>query len=245
MDVITSLQNTKVKELNKLKEKKYRDDAKLFLVEGDHLVNEAYKMNQLKEVLCLESFECDFDVPITYISEEVMKKLTSMKSISNVIGVCKKFISKGYGNRLVLLDGIQDPGNLGTIIRSAASFNFDTVVLGLNTVDLYNDKVIRSTEGMIFHQNVIQEDLSEFVKELKNNNYTIYTTDVNEGKIVSDIDFKQKIAIIIGNEGQGVSDIKKYADEALYIPMNKKCESLNASVATSIIMYEVSKRDYE
>lgn len=245
MDVITSLQNTKVKELNKLKEKKYRDDAKLFLVEGDHLVNEAYKMNQLKEVLCLESFECDFDVPITYISEEVMKKLTSMKSISNVIGVCKKFISRGYGNRLVLLDGIQDPGNLGTIIRSAASFNFDTVVLGLNTVDLYNDKVIRSTEGMIFHQNVIQEDLSEFVKELKNNNYTIYTTDVNEGKIVSDIDFKQKIAIIIGNEGQGVSDIKKYADEALYIPMNKKCESLNASVATSIIMYEVSKRDYE
>ncbi len=245
MDVITSLQNTKVKELNKLKEKKYRDDAKLFLVEGDHLVNEAYKMNQLKEVLCLESFECDFDVPITYISEEVMKKLTSMKSISNVIGVCKKFISKGYGNRLVLLDGIQDPGNLGTIIRSAASFNFDTVVLGLNTVDLYNDKVIRSTEGMIFHQNVIQEDLSEFVKELKNNNYTIYTTDVNEGKIVSDIDFKQKIAIIIGNEGQGVSDIKEYADEALYIPMNKKCESLNASVATSIIMYEVSKRDYE
>ena len=245
MDVITSLQNTKVKELNKLKEKKYRDDAKLFLVEGDHLVNEAYKMNQLKEVLCLESFECDFDVPITYISEEVMKKLTSMKSISNVIGVCKKFISKGYGNRLVLLDGIQDPGNLGTIIRSAASFNFDTVVLGLNTVDLYNDKVIRSTEGMIFHQNVIQEDLSEFVKELKNNNYTIYTTDVNEGKIVSDIDFKQKIAIIIGNEGQGVSDIKEYADESLYIPMNKKCESLNASVATSIIMYEVSKRDYE
>ena len=245
MDVITSLQNTKVKELNKLKEKKYRDDAKLFLVEGDHLVNEAYKMNQLKEVLCLESFECDFDVPITYISEEVMKKLTSMKSISNVIGVCKKFISKGYGNRLVLLDGIQDPGNLGTIIRSAASFNFDTVVLGLNTVDLYNDKVVRSTEGMIFHQNVIQEDLSEFVKELKNNNYTIYTTDVNEGKIVSDIDFKQKIAIIIGNEGQGVSDIKEYADEALYIPMNKKCESLNASVATSIIMYEVSKRDYE
>ena len=245
MDVITSLQNTKVKELNKLKEKKYRDDAKLFLVEGDHLVNEAYKMNQLKEVLCLESFECDFDVPVTYISEDVMKKLSNMKSISNVIGVCKKFIAKGYGNRLVLLDGIQDPGNLGTIIRSAASFNFDTVVLGLNTVDLYNDKVIRSTEGMIFHQNVIQKDLKEFVRELKDNNYTIYTTDVNDGKIVSDIDFEQKIAIIIGNEGQGVSDIKELADSALYIPMNKKCESLNASVATSIIMYEVSKRDYE
>ena len=245
MEIITSLQNTKVKELNKLKEKKYRDDAKLFLVEGDHLVNEAYKMNQLKEVLCLSDFECDFDVPITYISEEVMKKLSNMKSISNVIGVCKKFISKDYGNRLVLLDGIQDPGNLGTIIRSAASFNFDTVVLGLNTVDLYNDKVIRSTEGMIFHQNVIQRDLEELVPELKDNNYTIYTTDVNNGKIVTDVDFKQKIAIIIGNEGQGVSDIKDYADVALYIPMNKKCESLNASVATSIIMYEVSKSDYE
>jgi TrmH family RNA methyltransferase len=245
MEIITSLQNKKIKELNKLKDKKVRDKEDLFLVEGDHLVNEAYKMNQLKEVLCLESFSCNFDVPITYISEEVMKKLSNMKSISNVIGVCKKFKTKGYGNRLVLLDGIQDPGNLGTIIRSSACFNFDTIVLGLNTVDLYNDKVIRSTEGMIFHENIIQCDLEEFLKEIKKNNYTIYTTNVNTGKILNDIDFGEKIAIIIGNEGQGVSDISSYADETLYIPMNKKCESLNASVATSIIMYEVSKKDYE
>ncbi len=245
MEIITSLQNNKIKELNKLKEKKHRDKTDLFLVEGDHLVNEAYKMNQLKEILCLESYVCDFDVPITYISEDVMKKLSCMKSISNVIGVCKKFKTKGYGNRLVLLDGIQDPGNLGTIIRSSACFNFDTIVLGNNTVDLYNDKVIRSTEGMIFYENIIECDLNELLKELKSNNYTIYTTDVNGGKILTDVDFKEKIAIIIGNEGKGVSNIKEYADEALYIPMNKKCESLNASVATSIIMYEISKRDYE
>ena len=245
MEIITSLHNNKIKELNKLKEKKHRDKTDLFLVEGDHLVNEAYKMNQLKEILCLESYSCDFDVPITYISEEVMKKLSCMKSISNVIGVCKKFKSKGYGNRLVLLDGIQDPGNLGTIIRSSACFNFDTIVLGKNTVDLYNDKVIRSTEGMIFYENIIECDLNELLQELKKNNYTIYTTDVNGGKIVTDVEFKEKIAIIIGNEGQGVSNIKEYADEALYIPMNKKCDSLNASVATSIIMYEISKKDYE
>ena len=245
MEIITSLQNNKIKELSKLNTKKYRDESNYFLVETNHLVKEAYKTNQLKEILCLESFNNDMDIPVTYISKEVMNKLSSIKSPSEVIGVCKKFKTKEYGKRLILLDGIQDPGNLGTIIRSAASFNFDTVVLGLNTVDLYNDKVIRATEGMIFHQDVIQKDLKEFILELKNNNYYIYTTDVESGKILNDIDFKQKIAIIIGNEGNGVSDILSLADETLYIPMNKKCESLNASVASSIIMYEVSKKDYE
>ena len=140
---------------------------------------------------------------------------------------------------------MQDPGNLGTIIRSSASFNFDTIVLSETSVDLYNDKVIRASEGMIFHTNVIRCNIIELVKELKNNNYNIYTTDVAGGDILSELDFNEKFAIIIGSEGAGVGNIKELADKKIYIPMNKKCESLNASVAASIIMYEVSKKDYE
>ena len=245
MEIITSLQNSKIKELNKLNEKKYRDETNLFLVEGDHLVYEAYKTNQLVEVLATPSFKDEIDVPITYISEDVMKKLSNMVSPSNIIGVCKKFKPIGYGKRIIILDNLQDPGNLGTIIRSAASFNFDTIVLSEISVDLYNDKVIRASEGMIFHTNVIRCNIKEFVKELKQNNYKIFTTDVNGGEIVSEVDFKAKIAIIIGSEGAGVGSVKEFADKSIYIPMNKRCESLNASVAASIIMYEVSKRDYE
>ena len=245
MEIITSLQNNKIKELNKLNEKKYRDETNLFLVEGDHLVNEAYKTNQLVEVLATTSFNEELDIPIMYISDDVMKKLSNMVSPSNVIGVCKKFKPIGYGKRILILDNLQDPGNLGTIIRSASSFNFDTIVLGETSVDLYNDKVIRASEGMIFHTNVIRCNIVNFVKELKENNYDIYTTDVNGGDIVSELEYQTKVAIIIGSEGTGVGSVKELADKKIYIPMNKKCESLNASVAASIIMYEVSKRDYE
>ena len=245
MEIITSTQNNKIKEIAKLHEKKYRDETSLFLIEGDHLLKEAYNTNQLKEILATPNYSNTFDIPITYISEEVMKKLSNMVSPSNVIGVCKKFNPLGYGNRLLLLDGIQDPGNLGTIIRSALSFNIDTVVLSDTSVDLYNDKVIRASEGMLFHIDVLRRNLSELIKELKTNNYIIYTTDVEGGTPIRDVDFSKKCAIIIGQEGKGVSSIRNEANISLYIPMNKKCESLNASVAASIIMYEISKNDYE
>ena len=245
MEEIMSLQNNKIKELNKLNEKKYRDESNLFLVEGMHLVQEAYIKNQLVEILVTDKYQGNLDIKTTLISEEVMKKLSNMVSPSEIIGVCKKFNPLSYGNRLLLLDGVQDPGNLGTIIRSGVSFNIDTIVLGNNTVDLYNDKVIRSSEGMIFHIDVIRRDLKDFIQELKQNNYTIYTTNVDGGIPIRDVAFARKCAIIIGQEGKGVSDIKDEADLSLYIPMNKKCESLNASVAASIIMYELSKGDYE
>ena len=245
MEIITSTQNERIKELNKLNEKKYRDESNLFLVEGDHLVNEAYKTNQLIEILVTPEYKDNIDIKTTYISDDVMKKLSMLKSPTNIIGICKKFKPLSYGKRLILLDNIQDPGNLGTIIRSAASFNFDTVILGDTTVDLYNDKVIRASEGMLFNVDVIRCNLNNLINELKENNYTIYTTDVNGGNIISEVEFKDKFAIIIGSEGAGVGNIRELADEKIYIPMNKKCESLNASVAASIIMYEVSKRDYE
>lgn len=246
MEIISSLENQKVKSWNKLNEKKYRDSTDLFLIEGDHLVNEAYKKNMLVELIALPTFTCNYDININYVTDEIMKKISRMESISPVIGVCKKFKPLNYGNRLLLLDKLQDPGNLGTIIRSAVAFNIDTIILGNGCVDLYNDKTIRASEGMIFNIDIISKELNNFIDELHTNNYVIYGTDVKDGTILSNIDFKEKFAIVIGNEGNGLSEsLKHQVDKNIYIPMNKECESLNASVATSIIMYEMSKSDYE
>src|SRR5574344_703715 len=246
MEIITSLDNDYIKNINKLHDKKYRDANNLFLVESEHLIDAAYDASMLKEIIALPSYTTSKNVKITYVSEAVMKKLSNMVSISKCLGVVRKFEPNHYGKRLLLLDDIQDPGNLGTIIRSAVAFNIDTIILGLGCVDLYNDKVIRSSEGMLFNIDIIRTDLISLVKELKENEYAIYATSVVNGKHLNAIDLNDKYGIIIGNEGNGVNDkLLNITDDNIYIPINKKCESLNAAVAASIIMYEISKVDYE
>lgn len=246
MEVITSLDNKLIKRLAKLKDKKYRDLEDIFLIETEHLIEEAYRCGMLEMVLVLENEDINLDVKKVYVTKNILNKLSSLNSNIKYIGVARKFIPKGYGNRLILLDNLQDPGNLGTIIRSAAAFNIDTIILGNNCVDLYNDKVIRASEGMIFHVDCLRKDLTSLIIELKNNNYMMIGTDVNEGKVLNTFKFPLKFAIIIGNEGNGISlEIKNLVDKNIYIPMNKKTESLNASIAASIIMYEMSKVDYE
>jgi TrmH family RNA methyltransferase len=155
--------------------------------------------------------------------------------------VCYKKQEELIGNRIIILDGIQDPGNLGTIIRSAVAFNIDSVVLSRECVDLYNAKVIRSTKGMLFNINILSKDLEEFISNL--DDYVIYGTDVVNGNNIRNIDVPLKLGLVIGNEGRGISDkIKKLCDKFIYIDMNDKCESLNASVAASILMYEVNNK---
>ena len=140
-----------------------------------------------------------------------------------------------------MLDEIQDPGNLGTIIRSSVAFNIDTIILSKTCVDLYNSKVIRSTQGMLFHINIIISDLKEIVMNLKKENYQILSTKVDGGKNIKEFKTSDKLAIIMGNEGNGVSaEIMNLSDNFVYIDMNKNCESLNVAVATSIILYELN-----
>ena len=125
---ITSLNNDRIKELVKLKDKKYRDKNNLFFIEGKDIVLEAYKNSLLKELYVLEGTFVDIDVPVTYISPEVMKKISDMESISEYYGVCYRKKETDIGNKIIILDNVQDPGNLGTIIRSAVAFNIDTIV---------------------------------------------------------------------------------------------------------------------
>lgn len=239
--LITSLNNDRVKELVRLKEKKYRDKTGLFFIEGYDIVLEAYKNNIIKDLYVLDGIECELDIPHTYVSHDVMKKISDMESISEYYAVCYKKNEEIVGNKIIILDGVQDPGNLGTIIRSAVAFNFDTVVLSKNTVDLYNPKVIRSTKGMLFNINIISRELDEFINNL--DEYVIYGTDVVNGNNIRDIDIPDKLGLIIGNEGRGISgSIKKLCNKFIYIDMNDKCESLNASVAASILMYEVNNK---
>ena len=169
-----------------------------------------------------------------------MKKLTELDTPNKIIGIVKKNTPLPIRNKILILDNIQDPGNLGTIIRSSVAFDIDTIVLSPNTVDIYNPKVIRSTQGMIFYTNIITLELKEFINEIKTKNYTIFGTNVRNGKNIKEITLPEKFALVLGNEGQGVSkEIESLCDDNIYIKMSSKCESLNVSVATSILLYEV------
>lgn len=240
--IYTSTDNKKIKELKKLNIKKYRDQSNSFLVEGEHLVLEAYKKGLLEELFLEENTKLDLDVKTSYLSRNVIKFISELDNPSIIIGLCKKVEEKEIGNKVLVLDDIQDPGNFGTIIRSAVAFNIDTIVVSNNTVDLYNSKVIRASQGMLFNINIIRRDLNVFVPELKKEGYQIYATKVNGGKSLKTIEKMEKFVIIMGNEGAGVSDnLMNLADEYLYIDMNSNCESLNVAVATSIILYELDK----
>ena len=239
--MITSTSNEKIKNIIKLKDNKYMVEQQKFIVETKHIVQEAKKAGILLETLSLD--EIDFGVPNTLVSKNVMERISDLKSSSNIIGICK-FIdeSDDLSDKVLILDGVQDPGNLGTIIRSANAFGVKDIVLSKTSVNKYNSKVLRATEGMIFNMNVITKDLASYINDLKEMNYKILVTDVTGGTDIRNISKEGKLAIIIGSEGNGVSDsIKKLSDENIYIKMNDTCESLNVAVATSIILYELKK----
>lgn len=232
---ITSLQNEHVKYWNSLKEKKVRDKERRFFIEGDHLISEARKQNLVLETISTVDESADF-----LVTKEIMKKISSQATISENAAVVRFIPEDKMSGNIIVLDGIQDPGNLGTIIRSCIAFGFTNIILGDTSVDLYNPKVIRATEGMIFHINVLRRNLLDFLPTLKGMNYKIVGTDVVSGKDIRKLK-KENIALVLGNEGNGISeDVKNLCDEFVNIKMSSNCESLNVGVAASILMYEVS-----
>lgn len=240
--VYTSIDNDKIKKIKKLQSKKYRDEQNLFIIEGEHLVKEAYKTGVLKTLIIEDGYDFNIDVDKMICNLKVIKYISELDTPQKVMGICKKSNDTIKGNHILALDGIQDPGNLGTIIRSAVAFNVDTILISNESVNVYNSKVIRASQGMIFHTNIVVCNLKDTIKELKE--YKIYGTKVDGGKNVNNIKLENKYVVIMGNEGNGVSkDILDLCNEYLYIDMNKNCESLNVAVATSIILYELSKGD--
>ena len=241
--LITSIANPKVKNWIKLKTKKYRDKTNTFLVEGMHLVLEAYKQGYIKEVIVEQNELFPLDVPVIYVSNDILSKISTLETPPTVMAICERQSSPlDFKDRILVLDNLQDPGNLGTIIRSAVAFNIDTLVLSDDTVDLYNPKVIRASQGMIFHLNIIRAPLQSFLESLKQDGYHIYGTKVTYGKDVRKLNKAHRYALVMGNEGSGLSEtVGDLCDEYLYIKMNDTCESLNVSIATSILLYELDQ----
>ncbi len=233
--MISSLTNDTVKKLVKLNTPKGRREAKEFIVEGPHLVKEAKEAGVL-----IKAYTVDGSLEGEIVTDAVMKKICNTSSVVSQIGLCKMVHKAEVTDRVLILDGIQDPGNMGALMRSAKAFGFDTIFLCDGCVDIYNDKVIRSSQGAIFKLNFIYGDKIWFIKSLKD--YKVYGTNVVNGISIEQATFNDKVALILGNEGKGISkEINDLNLNNIYIPL-KNMESLNVSVAGGILMYEINKK---
>ena len=240
--IITSKDNSKVKNLRKLLTSSYSKEKGLFLIEGENLVEEAIKNNYLEELYVLDGYECKYEFPFINLSLDVMKSISDLKSTPRLLGVSRYINKKNLGNKIVILDGVQDPGNAGTIIRNAVAFNIDTVIFSSDSVNPYNEKVLRSTGGMIYNINIIICDIDKIINMIKEKNIKLIGTSLEKSKSLNDLEVCDKYAIIFGNEGQGVkkSTLSK-CDEIIRIDMNNNCESLNVGVSTGIVLYHMYK----
>ena len=253
MDIVSSTKNERIKELAKLQTAKGRKKAGLYLLEGEHLVEEAIKEKALIELIVVSSNRMeDYHylleqtvVQVLVVSQEVFQKLSMTETTQGILAAVQieNQTELPLSGRIIVLDAVQDPGNLGTIVRTADAACFDAVVLGVGTVDLYNDKVIRSMQGSHFHIPVFQADLREYLPALKNQGVEVAVTALHrDSKDYSILQGKSDIAIVVGNEGQGVSsEVIEVADVVVTIPMFGKAESLNVAIASALLMYKTKE----
>ena len=243
--IITSKDNEIIKNIKKLKEKKYRLDS--YIVEGIKMVKEAISENQEIALIAIrEDFKIDFDtkkIKIVTISNKIFNDISDVKTPQGILAVIKKNQNNQIetnSDYILALDSLQDPGNMGTIIRTADSANINQIIINKTTVDPYSPKVIRSTMGAIYRTNIIEvEDLKATLKEMKLKGFQIITTDLKATQSIYDINYNNKTVVVIGNEANGVrQEILQTADKKVIIPMLGKTESLNASIAASIMIYE-------
>lgn len=250
--VITSKDNEIVKHIRKLRDKKYRDEEGCFVIEGAKMIEEAVRENaKIKMIVVCEELNqspIQKDIlykvakeKIIYVNDKVFKILTDVTTPQGILAVIEKNKNTEIDfskDLFLVLDNIQDPGNMGTILRTADSVALTQIIVPKGNADPYNPKVVRSTMGAIFRVNVIEvEDLAKTIKEMKKHKIQVLATDLATDYSIYDVNYK-KSAIVIGNEGNGVSkEILEIADKRIKIPMPGKTESLNAAVATGIILY--------
>ncbi len=247
---IQSTKNARVKEWKKLFSKKGRDKSDLYIIEGFHLVEEALKNQAVKEIMIEEDRELPDDliienIRINTITSEVSKTISETETTQGIFAVCHKKqleIDISSHPRLLLLDRVQDPGNIGTMIRTAEAAGMDAVILGEGSGDLYNSKVIRSAQGSHFHIHVESGNLHEWIDKLKAANLPVFGTALENGVSYEAVDPVKSFALIVGNEGSGISqEILEKTDKNLYIPIYGKSESLNVAIAAGILLYYLRK----
>lgn len=246
--MITSRQNKEIKAVRKLQKRRQREKMQQYLIEGHHLVGEAIKANApIQQIYATETAakQGDYD-NVTLISEEVADALRETTHSQGVFAVVampnEELVMDQLGSAVLLLDGVQDPGNLGTIVRTADAFGYRDILLGEGTVDRYNEKTLRAMQGSHFHVNMYTTNLEQTVPALQSVGYRIGATLLDETSTSirqSDLTMSGRWGLVLGNEGHGVSQaIADLSDVHLHIPMIGDAESLNVAIAGSVAMYQ-------
>ena len=238
-EVITSKDNTRIKNLRKLHKKKERGKTGMFLIDGEHLVEEAIKFNQeIHYIIAEEHYTFSFDVTgyeLIYVSEPVLKTLSQLETPQGVMAAVTYLPPEVSGDKVLVLDDVQNPGNLGSLIRTADAFGFDRVVMSPETVDPFSDKVLRSAQGSTFHIKLEVTDIHPFIESFTG---LSIGTSLRDAEYLEDIPQKDEMLVVLGNEGRGVSDAAlEYVDRTVKINMPGHSQSLNVAIAGGILMH--------
>jgi TrmH family RNA methyltransferase len=251
-----------LKEISKLKQKKYRDKTQTFLIETEKVLDEVIKSDwKVKEIYLTkenlsivkkyDNFIDSDNIKLFELSENEFKKITNEVTPSGISALVEKKIFNiksllnSSENLILSFDRISDPGNLGTILRSADWFGFQSIVLSKESVEITNPKVVRASMGSIFHLNIYDEvDLLEFLVSLQEKKFKVIGTGT-EGKNITKFSLPEKLILVFGNESQGISkEILSKCDEVISIPSLGKAESLNLAISTSIVLYEIKRLNF-
>ncbi|WP_138211319.1 TrmH family RNA methyltransferase [Hathewaya histolytica] len=262
MDFIESKNNSLIKEVKKLKEKKFREEKNCFIVEGIRFTEEAINSNfeieyiffdedslqkkEVKKLLENRNSLLDNNTKVYKVTKEVFRIISNTETPQGVLAVVrnKEIHIKDNKGFYILVDRVQDPGNLGTIVRTAHATGALGVILTKGTVDIYNEKTLRSTMGSIFKVPIIRDDDLSFTFNLKDNGFKIISSSLDTDTNFYSLNLKENAIIVIGNEGNGISDeIYSISDIKAKLPMVGDSESLNAGVAAGIMMYEVLRQN--
>lgn len=263
MEQILSTKNQRVKDWASLKLKKFRDQSNQFLIEGVRLVEDALESGAPLETLLVQddmltSGRLDriinqansLQLELIEVNQAVIEHVADTKTPQGVVAIGNKLehdfaglVASKTNPFYLVLDNVQDPGNLGTMIRSADAVNATGVFVGKGSVDLYNPKVVRSTMGSLFHIPVMEANLEELLPMLNEQNIKVYGTETGGEQDIYSADLTGDVAIVVGSEAHGISEeIRQKITRWVSLPMPGKAESLNAAIASSLFLYEVLRQ---
>lgn len=246
MEHITSLKNPKVAAWKALKDRKGRRESGCFLVEGRKMVEEALASAfDVETVLVQEGMELPdgLTMPVYELPAHVLAAVCDTKTPQGIAAVVRMKEQSALGKHIVVLDGVQDPGNVGTIIRTADAAGLDGVLLSNQCADVFSPKVLRATMGSIFRMNLrTTDDLPGELRKLREKGYSILSSQLDGTPFYERQDVAERFALVIGNEGNGVSEqVQQTATHRVRLPMRGGAESLNAAIAAAIMMYELMR----
>lgn len=252
MKEIHSTKNQFIKEIKKLQKRKYRELKQQYLIEGEHLLEEAIKAQAPIEwvLFSQKAFaETNFSIPddkTCLVTDEVLASISSVPTPQGIVAIVAMQAERkhqSFERPVLLLDNVQDPGNVGTMIRTADAAGFEAVILGDGSADIYNEKVLRAMQGSHFHITIFRKELGECMEELKEQEISIVGTELNkQAQHYDEITKMKRFALLMGNEGQGVQkELLQQTTLTTYIPIYGSAESLNVAVAAGILMYSLKK----